>query len=120
LSASIFQFGCGNMGGAMLAGWLAAGFDPAAFTVVDPMLAEAPTGVRLLAAAPDREVPADVVLLGFKPQQLASAPAIRPACWAKRAGAVDPGGHRTRGLARAFSRGGRDRARDAQFGRRAW
>jgi pyrroline-5-carboxylate reductase len=79
LSASILQFGCGNMGGAMLTGWLAAGFDPAAFTVVDPMLVEAPTGVRLLAAAPDREVPADVVLLGFKPQQLAaSAPAIRP------------------------------------------
>ena len=76
---SVLQFGCGNMGGAMLAGWLAAGFDPAAFTVVDPMLAEAPTGVRLLAVAPAGEAPADVVLLGFKPQQLAaSAAAIRP------------------------------------------
>ena len=65
---SILIVGCGNMGGAMLAGWLAAGFDPARFTVVDPVLAEAPAGVRLL-----REVPAeafDVVLLGSKPQAL--------------------------------------------------
>jgi len=79
MSTRILQFGCGNMGGAMLTGWLAAGFDPSAFTVVDPMLAEAPAGVRLLSAAPQGEVPADIVLLGFKPQQLAaSAAAIRP------------------------------------------
>jgi pyrroline-5-carboxylate reductase len=75
----IFQFGCGNMGGAMLAGWLAGGFDPAAFTVVDPYLAEAPAGVRLLCAAPLDEIAADVVLLGFKPQQLpGAATAITP------------------------------------------
>jgi len=73
-----FQFGCGNMGGAMLAGWLAGGFDPAAFTIIDPYLAAAPAGVRHLDAAPD-EVPADVVLLGFKPHQLGTAaPAIAP------------------------------------------
>jgi pyrroline-5-carboxylate reductase len=76
---SLLQFGCGNMGGAMLAGWLAAGFDPAAFTVVDPLLAEAPTGVSLLREAPAEAAPADVVLLGFKPQQFAaSASAIAP------------------------------------------
>lgn len=69
------QFGCGNMGGAMLAGWLAGGFDPAAFTVVDPYLESAPSGVRLLGAAPQGEAPADVVLLGFKPQQLGDAAA---------------------------------------------
>lgn len=65
---SILIVGCGNMGGAMLAGWLAGGLDPARFTVVDPVLTEAPAGVRLL-----REVPAeafDVVLLGIKPQAL--------------------------------------------------
>ncbi len=79
MTFSFLQFGCGNMGGAMLAGWLAAGFDPAAFTVVDPMLAEAPTGVTLLQGPPAGAVPAEVVLLGFKPQQLAaSADAIRP------------------------------------------
>lgn len=78
---SILILGCGNMGGAMLAGWLAAGMDPARFTVVDPFLAEAPARVRLL-----REVPAgpfDVVLLGIKPQTLdEAAPAL--------AGAVGP------------------------------
>lgn len=75
----IVLVGCGNMGGAMLAGWLAGGLDPAAFTVVDPFLAKAPDGVRLLRAVPDREPPADVVMLGFKPQQLAaSAAALAP------------------------------------------
>ncbi len=79
MTFTLLQFGCGNMGGAMLAGWLAAGFDPAAFTVVDPLLAEAPSGVRLLREAPVDAAPADVVLLGFKPQQLAaSAPVIAP------------------------------------------
>ena len=34
--------GCGNMGGAMLTGWLAAGDDPARFAVLDPALAAAP------------------------------------------------------------------------------
>jgi pyrroline-5-carboxylate reductase len=75
---SILIVGCGNMGGAMLAGWLAGGLDPARFTVVDPVLAEAPAGVRLL-----REVPSgafDVVLLGIKPQALGEvAPALEPA-----------------------------------------
>jgi hypothetical protein len=50
---SILIFGCGNMGGAMLAGWLRGGMDPARFTVVDPFLAAVPQGVTLL-----REVPA--------------------------------------------------------------
>ncbi len=79
MTFSLLQFGCGNMGGAMLAGWLAAGFDPAAFTVVDPVLAQAPAGVALLREAPADAAPADVVLLGFKPQQLsASAAAVSP------------------------------------------
>ena len=79
MTFSFLQFGCGNMGGAMLSGWLAAGFDPAAFTVVDPVLAEAPPGVTLLQGPPAGAAPADVVLLGFKPQQFAaSAAAIRP------------------------------------------
>ena len=70
----VLLVGCGNMGGAMLAGWLAGGMDADRFTVADPYLAEAPAGVTLL-----REVPAgdtfDVVLLGFKPQQIAEAAA---------------------------------------------
>ena len=67
--ASLLIVGCGNMGGAMLAGWLAAGIDPARITVVDPVLAAAPAGVELL-----RELPVgrgfDVLLLGVKPQLL--------------------------------------------------
>ncbi|PLK26387.1 pyrroline-5-carboxylate reductase [Novosphingobium sp. TH158] len=74
----ILIIGCGNMGGAMLAGWLAGGIAPGQVTIVDPFKADAPEGVTLL-----REVPAqgtfDVLLLGIKPQQLAeAAPAMAP------------------------------------------
>jgi pyrroline-5-carboxylate reductase len=65
---SILIVGCGNMGGAMLAGWLAGGLAPERFTVVDPLLAEAPEGVELLRALPDRRF--DAILLGVKPQLL--------------------------------------------------
>lgn len=72
---SILLLGCGNMGGAMLAGWLAGGADPARFTVVDPYLAEAPAGVELLRALPQRRF--DAILLGVKPQMLDDvAPAL--------------------------------------------
>jgi pyrroline-5-carboxylate reductase len=62
--------GCGNMGGAMLAGWLAAGEPPARFAVLDPALPEAPQGVALYRSADDVPAGHDAVLLGFKPQQL--------------------------------------------------
>ncbi len=61
--------GCGNMGGAMLAGWLTAGEDPARFAVLDPALEVAPEGVALL-RDPSEASGHDAVLLGFKPQQL--------------------------------------------------
>ena len=77
----ILLIGCGNMGGAMLAGWLASGMSPSRFTVVDPYLAEAPAGVELLRELPQRAF--DAILLGVKPQllgdvapQLASAEAM--------------------------------------------
>jgi pyrroline-5-carboxylate reductase len=75
---SILLIGCGNMGGAMLAGWLAGGIPASSFTVVDPVIEAAPAGVTLL-----RELPQggsfDVILLGFKPQQLPEAgPTIAP------------------------------------------
>lgn len=53
----------------MLAGWLAGGIEPGSFTVVDPMLSEAPPGVRLLREVPDEQF--EFVLLGVKPQSLA-------------------------------------------------
>lgn len=69
----LLLFGCGNMGGAMLAGWLAGGFDPGGFTIVDPYLAAAPAGVTLLREPPTGAGAFDVVVLGVKPQQLAEA-----------------------------------------------
>jgi len=66
---SILLIGCGNMGGAMLAGWLRGGMAAARFTVVDPALAEAPAGVELLRSLPEGRV-FDLLLLGVKPQAL--------------------------------------------------
>lgn len=69
---SILIVGCGNMGGAMLAGWLAGGIAPARFTVVDPFLEEAAQGVTLLRDLPDTGAgaPFDAMLLAVKPQLL--------------------------------------------------
>lgn len=65
--------GAGNMGGAMLGGWLSEGFDPDLALVIDPapspamadMIAR--TGVRHATAAPDNFLP-DVLVLAVKPQ----------------------------------------------------
>lgn len=65
---TILVVGCGNMGGAMLRGWLAGGMAASRFTVVDPMLAQAPEGIELLRELPDRSF--DAILLGVKPQLL--------------------------------------------------
>jgi pyrroline-5-carboxylate reductase len=70
--------GCGNMGGAMLAGWLAAGESPARFSVLDPALGQTPAGVALYRDAGEVPGTQDAVLLGFKPQQLAAlAPGLQ-------------------------------------------
>ncbi|KAJ8137216.1 hypothetical protein OY671_009571, partial [Metschnikowia pulcherrima] len=79
MTVQILQFGCGNMGGAMLAGWSAAGFDPAAFTIVDPRSEAAPAGVRSVRSIAEATGAYDVVSSGFKPQQFADAMAtVRP------------------------------------------
>ena len=68
---NLLIIGCGNMGGAMLSGWLAAGIYPSRLSILDPALERAPDGVMLY-----REVEEavagnhDAVLLCFKPQQL--------------------------------------------------
>ena len=64
--------GCGNMGGAMLAGWLRAGIAPSRLAVLDPALDAAPAGVALFRTPEEAEAAGghDAVLLGFKPQQL--------------------------------------------------
>lgn len=69
MPAPLWLIGCGNMGGAMLRRWVAAGADPASITVVDLGTPDVPAGVRLLHAAPLDAEPAAVVL-AVKPQQL--------------------------------------------------
>lgn len=62
----------------MLAGWLAAGEAPSRFAVLDPALPEAPEGVALYRDAAEVPGAHGAVLLGFKPQQLASlAPGVQ-------------------------------------------
>lgn len=70
LPGPLLVVGGGNMAGAMLKGWLAAGIDPAQVTVVRPSGAPVAGGVRVLKTLPEDEVPA-LVLLAVKPQKLA-------------------------------------------------
>lgn len=72
--------GCGNMGGALLDGWLRSGLSPDAVLIVDPVMAEAgsaPAGVACLAsveALPSGCAPA-MVMLAVKPQIMAGVAA---------------------------------------------
>jgi pyrroline-5-carboxylate reductase len=78
LPGPLWLAGCGNMAGAMLAGWLAQGVDPGHVSVIRPSGAPAAPGVRVTTGWPEDEVPA-IVLLGMKPYQLdAVAPALAP------------------------------------------
>jgi pyrroline-5-carboxylate reductase len=79
LPGPLFLIGCGNMAGAMLEGWLAAGADPRLITVVRASGRAPAPGIRTLTALPEDEVPA-LVLLGVKPQKLGEvAPLVAPA-----------------------------------------
>lgn len=76
-AARILLVGCGNMGGAMLAGWLRSGIPAASVTVIDPSLAQAPAGVRLLRSLSPDIAPPTVLVLAVKPQKLADiAPSL--------------------------------------------
>lgn len=69
--------GCGNMGRALLDGWLAGGvLAPGEVTVLDPV-ATPPAGVAIFREPPPP--PFDLVVLAIKPQQFAAlAPALAP------------------------------------------
>lgn len=73
VSSPLVLVGAGNMGGAMLNGWLDAGTDPAAIVVIDPnpsdtmSLRLGSAGVRLEHAAPEGLV-AGILILAVKPQ----------------------------------------------------
>jgi pyrroline-5-carboxylate reductase len=70
--------GCGNMGSAMLQGWIAAGVDPAHVTVIRPSGRAVGHEVRVLTDFPEDEVPA-IVVLAMKPYQIDEvAPALAP------------------------------------------
>ena len=78
MTKHLLIIGCGNMGGAMLAGWLAAGEEPGRFSILDPGLESAPEGVALYRSADEVPGTHSAVLLGFKPQQLgALAPGLQ-------------------------------------------
>jgi pyrroline-5-carboxylate reductase len=78
LPGPFWLIGCGNMAGAMLAGWLDAGLDPSLTTVVRPSGAPVAPGVTVVTALPDGPPPA-LAMLGFKPQKLDEvAPALAP------------------------------------------
>lgn len=79
-SGSILIIGCGNMAGAMLEGWLAAGLPKDSFTVVTPTRESVPGDVELLRQVPD-DRQFDAVLLGFKPHMLGDiAPSLQAIC----------------------------------------
>lgn len=74
--ASLWLVGCGNMGGAMLRRWVAAGVAPAGVMVIDPGAPAVPDGVRVVAAPPLDAEP-EAIVLAVKPQQLdAIAPVL--------------------------------------------
>jgi len=78
LPGPLWFVGCGNMGSAMLDGWIAAGIDPAHVTVIRPSGRPVGHDVRVLTDYPEDEVPA-IVLLAMKPYQLdAVAPVLTP------------------------------------------
>lgn len=70
-------FGCGNMGRAMLRGWLASGIDPASFVIVDPFATHLPEHVRHCRDASELDQVFALALLAVKPQMLDEvAPAL--------------------------------------------
>ncbi|MBN9788328.1 pyrroline-5-carboxylate reductase [Pseudonocardia sp. TMWB2A] len=76
-AGSLTLVGCGNMAGAMMARWLDLGLAPERVTVVRPSGAAVAEGVRVVTDIAELAPVSGLVLLGFKPQQLAdSGPAV--------------------------------------------
>ncbi|MEE9432614.1 MAG: pyrroline-5-carboxylate reductase [Sphingorhabdus sp.] len=67
---SMLLFGCGNMAGAMLRGWLAGGIEPGRFVVVKPSPDNLPGGVAHFGSASAAGGPYDTLIIGVKPQML--------------------------------------------------
>lgn len=75
----VWLVGCGRLGLAMLAGWLAAGLPAERLTVINPSPRELPEGVRQ-AHAPSPELPRPAaIVLAVKPAMLSAvAPGLAP------------------------------------------
>lgn len=69
MTPSIVLVGCGNMGGAMLAGWLRSGIAPETIAVVDSAATEMPDGVRHYREDIGLSPPGTLVV-AVKPQKL--------------------------------------------------
>jgi pyrroline-5-carboxylate reductase len=73
---NILLVGCGNMGQALVKGWLAEGVDPGQIQVVDPNAEAASAarslGVSVVTSLSEARMPKDIVILAVKPQQLDS------------------------------------------------
>ncbi len=72
MAQRLLIIGLGKMSGAMLAGWLAAGFAPDRFAILTRTPKPVPEGVRVFTSVKEAQGESwhDAVLLGFKPQQL--------------------------------------------------
>lgn len=70
--AQILLIGCGNMSGAILARWLHLGLPPERVTVIRPSGAAVAEGVSVQTQLAGPVSPGTLVMLGMKPQQLAT------------------------------------------------
>ncbi|MGJ8537029.1 MAG: pyrroline-5-carboxylate reductase [Parasphingopyxis sp.] len=74
----VWLIGCGNMAGAMLAGWLAAGEPADRFRIVRPSGAPFGSGISVQPHLPQTGFGDTIVQIGFKPHMLADiAPEMR-------------------------------------------
>ncbi|MEO0391065.1 MAG: NAD(P)-binding domain-containing protein, partial [Pseudomonadota bacterium] len=67
----VMLLGCGKMGSAMLAGWLAEGLPPTAVSVVDPAPSEWLRGTGVALGLPDAAP--GIVIVAVKPQMMGAA-----------------------------------------------
>jgi pyrroline-5-carboxylate reductase len=78
LPKPLWMAGCGHMGGAIVEGWRAAGFDLSGLTVIRPS-GEEVAGVRTVTDAREAGSAPAVLVLAMKPQKLdEAAAALRP------------------------------------------
>lgn len=69
--APMLLFGCGNMTGAMVQGWMAAGVNGDQFHIVKPSRNNLPAGAVHFASAAQVAQKYDTLMIGIKPQMLA-------------------------------------------------